>query len=117
LSEMENKDEVLHQLREELSKAAEKYLDAARVISEQRYEAARKLEKLVEAEINDLAMKSSFRIEVSGTDEEGNWAVTGFDQVMYMIATNPGEPLRQLGHIASGGALSRAMLALKAGAE
>src|SRR6202035_2877761 len=117
LSEMENKDEVLRQLREELSKAAEKYLDAARVISEKRYEAVCKLEKLVEAEINHLAMKSSFCIEVSGTDEEGNWAVTGFDQVMYMIATNPGEPLRQLGHIASGGALSRAMLALKAGAE
>ena len=42
-------------------------------MSKKRYEAARKLEKLVEAEINDLAMKSNFHIEVSGTDEEGNW--------------------------------------------
>ena len=81
LSEMENKDEVLRQLRGELAKAAEAYLSAARAISKKRYEAARKLEKLVEAEINDLAMKSSFRIEVSGTDEEGNWTATGFDQV------------------------------------
>jgi len=116
LSEMENKDEVLRQLREELSKAADKYLDAARAISKKRYEAARKLEKLVEAEINDLAMKSSFRIEVSGTDEEGNWTAAGFDQVVYMIATNPGEPLRPL-EIASGGELSRVMLALKASVE
>ena len=117
LSEMENKDEVLRQLRAELAKAAETYLGAAQAISKKRYEAARKLEKLVEAEINDLAMKSSFRIEVSGTDEEGNWTAAGFDQVLYMIATNPGEPLRQMEHIASGGELSRVMLALKASVE
>ena len=72
LSEMENKDEVLRQLRAGLAQAAEEYLDAARTISKKRYESARKLEKLVEAEINDLAMKSSFRIEVSGSDEEGH---------------------------------------------
>jgi DNA repair protein RecN (Recombination protein N) len=117
LSEMENKDEVLRQLRAELAKAAEAYLGAAQAISKKRYEGARKLEKLVEAEINDLAMKSSFRIEVSGTDEEGNWTAAGFDQVLYMIATNPGEPLRQMEHIASGGELSRVMLALKASVE
>jgi DNA repair protein RecN (Recombination protein N) len=62
-------------------------------------------------------MKSNFRIEVSGTDEEGNWTSAGFDQVAYMISTNPGEPLRQLEHIASGGELSRVMLALKASVE
>jgi DNA repair protein RecN (Recombination protein N) len=117
LSEMENKDEVLRQLRAELAKAAETYLAAAQAISKKRYEAARKLEILVEAEINDLAMKSNFRIEVSGTDEEGNWTAAGFDQVLYMIATNPGEPLRQMEHIASGGELSRVMLALKASVE
>jgi DNA repair protein RecN (Recombination protein N) len=117
LSEMENKDEILRQLRAGLAQAAEQYLDAARVISRKRYESARKLEKLVEAEINDLAMKSTFRIEVSGTDEEGNWTSAGFDQVVYMIATNPGEPLRPLEQIASGGELSRVMLALKASVE
>ena len=117
LSEMENKDEVLRQLRGELAQAGETYLGAARAISKRRYDAARKLEKLVEAEINDLAMKSSFHIEVSGSDEEGNWTASGFDQVLYMIATNPGEPLRQMEHIASGGELSRVMLALKASVE
>jgi len=117
LSEMENKDEVLRQLRGELAQAAEEYLRAARAISKKRYEAARKLEKLVEAEINDLAMKSNFRVEVSGTDEEGNWTTSGFDQVVYLISTNPGEPRRRLEHIASGGELSRVMLALKASVE
>src|SRR5713226_9105317 len=117
LAEMENKDEVLRQLRQALAQAADEYLDAARALSRKRYEAARKLEKLVEAEINDLAMKSNFRIEVSGTDEEGNWTASGFDQVVYMISTNPGEPLRQLEDIASGGELSRVMLALKPSVE
>lgn len=117
LSEMENKDEILAQLHIELAQAAQEYLRAARAVSKKRHEAARKLEKLVEAEINDLAMKSSFQIEVSGDEEEGNWTSSGFDQVVYLISTNPGEPLRRLEHIASGGELSRVMLALKASAE
>jgi len=117
LSEMENKDEILRQLRTELGKAAETYLDAARAFSKRRYDAARKLEKIVEAEINDLAMKSRLRIEVSGTDEEGNWTGSGFDHVVYLIATNPGEPMRPLEQIASGGELSRVMLALKSSIE
>ncbi len=117
LSAMENKDETLRQLHVELAKAAEEYLLAARAISRKRYEAARKLEKLVEAEINDLAMRSIFHIEVSGTDEAGNWTASGFDTVVYLIATNPGEPMRPLEQIASGGELSRVMLALKASVE
>jgi len=117
LREMENKDEVLRQLRGELAKAAEDYLCEARMLSKKRSEAARKLEKQVQAETTDLAMKSDFRIEVSSSEDEGNWSPYGFDQVVYMIATNPGEPLRQLEHIASGGELSRVMLALKATVE
>ena len=117
LSEMENKDEVLRRLRSDLSKAGQDYLTAARALSKKRYEFARKLEKLVETAVNDLAMKASFRIEVSGTDEPENWSASGFDQVVYLISTNPGDPLRQLEQIASGGELSRVMLALKASAE
>jgi DNA repair protein RecN (Recombination protein N) len=117
LSEMENKDDILAKLRAELAQAAAEYLRVARSISKKRYEAARKLEKLVETEINDLAMKSAFHIDVSGTDEEATWSASGFDHIFYMISTNPGEPLRRLEHIASGGELSRVMLALKASVE
>ena len=117
LSEIENKDEILKELRAELAEAAEKYLQAARAISKKRYEVAKKLEKLVEAEINELAMKSQFRIEISGTDEESNWTHSGFDQAEFMISTNPGEPMHPLEQIASGGELSRVMLALKASVE
>jgi DNA repair protein RecN (Recombination protein N) len=117
LSEVENKDEILRELRASLAVAAEQFLQKARAFSKKRYEAAKKLEKLVEAEINELAMKSQFRIEISGTDEECNWTSAGFDQVEYMISTNPGEPMHPLQQIASGGELSRVMLALKASVE
>ncbi|HXJ89821.1 MAG TPA: DNA repair protein RecN [Candidatus Binatia bacterium] len=114
LVEVENKDEILRQLRGDLAKAADQYLKAARTLSKKRADGARKLEKLVETEINDLAMKSTFRIQKATSEEERDWTAAGIDQVVYMISTNPGEPMRQLEHIASGGELSRVMLALKA---
>jgi DNA repair protein RecN (Recombination protein N) len=117
LAEMENKDEVLRDLRSNLVRAGQEYMAAARALSKKRYECARKLEKTVEAAINDLAMKASFKIEVTGSDEEPNWSASGFDQVVYMISTNLGETMRRLEDIASGGELSRVMLALKASVE
>ena len=117
LSEIENKDEILRGLRAELAKASAEYMRAARALSKKREDAARKLERLVEAEINDLAMKSTFQIQITTSEQEGNWSASGIDQVVYMIATNPGEPVRQLEHIASGGELSRVMLALKVSVE
>jgi DNA repair protein RecN (Recombination protein N) len=117
LSEIENKDDILRDLRKQLATAAEAYLQIARTVSKKRYEAAKKLERLVEAEINELSMKTQFRIEISGTDDEANWTASGFDQVEYMISTNPGEPMHPLDQIASGGEMSRVMLALKATVE
>lgn len=117
LSDVENKDEIMAELRAQLNSATRSYLEAAIGVSRKRHQAARKLEKLVEGEVNDLAMKATFRIEISSDEAEGNWTALGFDQVLYMIATNPGEPLRRLEQIASGGELSRVMLALKAVVE
>ena len=117
LSEIENKDEILRELRGRLTEAADDFLRHARALSSKRAQAARKLEKQVESEINDLAMKSAFRIEITSSEQERNWTPSGIDQVVYMITTNPGEPLRPLEQIASGGELSRVMLALKASVE
>jgi DNA repair protein RecN (Recombination protein N) len=117
LAEMQNKDEVLGQLRRQLGEAAQAYLAAARSLSRKRQDAARKLEKLVEQEANELAMKVRFRIQLAGSGEESSWTAAGFDQAEYLIATNPGEPEKPLQEIASGGELSRVMLALKASAE
>jgi len=117
LSEVENQDEILAELRADLARAADVYLRAARALAKRRAEAARRLEKAVEAEINDLAMKAAFRIEITTSENQTNWSASGIDQVVYMISTNPGEPLRRLEDIASGGEMSRVMLALKASVE
>jgi DNA repair protein RecN (Recombination protein N) len=123
LIEMENKDQVLLELRTKLAAAAEEYRKAAGTVSRQRTESARKLEKLVEAEINDLAMRASFRIVVEQfVDEdrgktEVHWTPSGMNQVIYRISTNAGETMRPLEQIASGGELARVMLALKASVE
>ncbi|MGD0824948.1 MAG: DNA repair protein RecN [Terriglobales bacterium] len=117
LSEMENKDQVLLELRAQLGVAAEEYRNAARGVSRKRLEAGRKLEKLVEAEINDLAMRASFRIAVEENEDEAHWSSSGINQVVYRISTNAGETMRPLEQIASGGELSRVMLALKASVE
>ncbi len=117
LLEMENKDQVLLELRAMLTVAGGEYRKAARAVSRKRLEAGRKLEKLVEAEINDLAMRASFRIAVEENDGENHWTSSGINQVVYRISTNAGETLRPLEQIASGGELSRVMLALKASVE
>jgi DNA repair protein RecN (Recombination protein N) len=117
LSEMENKDQVLAELRLQLAIAAERYRKAARGVSRKRSEAARKLEKMVEAEINDLAMRASFSITVEENEAEQHWTSFGINQVAYLIATNSGEAMRPLEQIASGGELSRVMLALKTSVE
>ena len=113
LAEMQNKDELLGELRRQLAAAGQDYLNAARALSRKRHEAAAKLQKLVEHEVNGLAMNARFRILVTGSAEEPTWTAAGFDQAAYLIATNPGEPEKPLEQIASGGELSRVMLALK----
>src|SRR5258707_15573791 len=62
-------------------------------------------------------MTSHWKSGVAGADEPANWTATGFDTVTYLISTNPGEPLKPVEQIASGGELSRVMLALKATIE
>ncbi len=117
LNELENREDVVRELKKDLEAAGAAYLSAAQAVSKKRYSSARELQKLVEAEINQLAMKTHFKIEVSGSDEQPNWTAAGFDSVAYLISPNPGEPLKPVEQIASGGELSRVMLALKATIE
>src|SRR6202158_5342411 len=117
LSEMENKDQVLLELRAQLALAGDDYRKAARSVSRKRLEAGKKLEKLVEAEINDLSMRASFRIAIEENGDDSRWTASGINQVIYRITTNAGETMRPLEQIASGGELSRVMLGHKASVE
>ena len=117
LDELENREEVLAQLGKKRDEAGAQYLRAAHELSRRRFDSAKKLEKQVEAEINNLAMRARFKAEITGGDDPSEWTSRGFDQVVYLIATNPGEPMKPVEQIASGGELSRIMLALKATVE
>jgi DNA repair protein RecN (Recombination protein N) len=117
LAEIENRDEILKSLRADLTKAAESYKAAARALTTDRAAAAKKLEKLAESQINDLAMKARFAIAVTPNEDPAAWTAHGWDQVECRIATNPGEPLQPLDQIASGGEMSRVLLALKVSVE
>ena len=120
LAEVEDRDETLKVLRAALNEAATAYRAAAAALSAERKAAATRLAKLAEAQINSLAMKVRFAVDVTGAapqSGEANWTAHGWDQVEYRIATNPGEPLKSLHEIASGGEMSRVMLALKVSVE
>jgi DNA repair protein RecN (Recombination protein N) len=117
LAEIEDRDEILKQLRSEVVDARARYAAAAQAVSVARGDAAIKLARLAEKQINDLAMKVRFEVTVSPQTSEAAWSAQGWDAVEYRISTNPGEPLKPLNEIASGGEMSRVMLALKVSVE
>ncbi|MBP1717212.1 MAG: repair protein recN [Deltaproteobacteria bacterium] len=95
-------------------------LQSARELSQQRKKIARNLDAKVEAELADLGMgKARFQIRLEGESPhpEGPasppFGETGLDRVEFFLSPNPGEDLKPLAKIASGGELSRIMLALK----
>jgi DNA repair protein RecN (Recombination protein N) len=117
LAEVEDRDEILKALRAALETAASEYRKAASALTAQRKTAATKLAKLAEAQINTLAMKTKFEVSIKTNEIQSAWTSTGSDEVECRISTNPGEPLKSLAEIASGGEMSRVMLALKVAVE
>jgi DNA repair protein RecN (Recombination protein N) len=117
LAEVENRDALLEELKTKREKDAKAYRDAAGKVTASRRDSAKRLEKLAVGQINDLAMSTRFEVKVIPEESESGWTTHGWDQVQYRIATNAGEPLKPLDEIASGGEMSRVMLALKVTVE
>ena len=93
--------------------ARKAYLAAAAGLTEARRDAAARLEKAVAKELPPLKLdRARLSIEVAAKDEAA-WGPDGQDRVTFLVATNPGQAPGQLAKIASGGELSRLMLALK----
>lgn len=83
-------------------------------LSRKRSEAAVRMQDKVLAELALLKMeRTQFEIAVSTMDEANMVGPSGRDRVEFLLSTNPGEPLRPIGRVASGGELSRIMLAIK----
>ena len=117
LAEVENRDALLAELKAQETKDAAVYMKAAKELTAARTAAAARLEKLATAQINDLAMQVKFKVDVAPEREAGSWTVHGWDRFECLIATYAGEPLKPLEEIASGGEMSRVMLALKVTVE
>lgn len=117
LQEIQDRDALLAAARQQVAETEHIYRCVAEDLTHARTSAARKLEELAEAQINDLAMHVKFRVEVAPQKETQFWTGVGWDHVECLIATNIGEPLKPLEEIASGGEMSRVMLALKVSVE
>jgi DNA repair protein RecN (Recombination protein N) len=117
IAEIENRDELVKELRAGLSVAEREYTAAARVLSDERRTAAARLGKRAEAQVNDLAMRAKFEVSVISSEAQSGWRADGWDTVICRIATNVGEPLKPLNEVASGGEMSRVLLALKVAVE
>ena len=117
LAEVENRDALLTELRAKQARDAERYEAAAAELTSDRMGAAKRLEKLAEVQINDLAMSTRFHVQVTAERSPERWNAHGWDEIECLIATNAGEPLKALHEIASGGEMSRVMLALKVTVE
>jgi DNA repair protein RecN (Recombination protein N) len=115
LAALETSTERAAQLEHELEEAAVRYRDAARRLSAARHEAAPRLAAGLCATLAELAMERTrceFRFGSSEPPPE-RWTPVGIDEVELYVSPNPGEDLRPLNRIVSGGELSRLMLAMK----
>jgi DNA repair protein RecN (Recombination protein N) len=112
LEMLQNGEEAL-EAREKAAEAARMaYLKAAKTLSAGRGKAAKTLSKSVEAELPDLKLGSA-RFIVEQQVDEGRLSANGFDSIAFHVQTNPGTAAGPLIKVASGGELSRFLLALK----
>lgn len=103
----------LEQLQRDCQKAKDAYKKEAGQLHEARVKSSQLLEKRVMEELAQLKMQQTrFQVEIQPLAEE-NWSEAGMDKVQYIASTNPGTPLQPIAKIASGGELSRFMLAFK----
>ena len=113
LASLESGEERLERLERAREEARDAYLARARELSDRRREAAGRLDAAVMAELEPLRLGGARFETAFETIEQDRGASSGLDRVQFMIATNEGVPTGPLRRVASGGELSRVMLALK----
>ncbi len=106
-SEIERYDRLIHEQQLKVS-------ELARLLSDKRKEAAKRLTKLVGKELDALKMGSvRFLVQVIPNEGDEGYGSDGVDRIEFLLSANVGEPLKPMARVASGGELSRVMLALK----
>jgi len=112
INQIENLDEFLQKKKRELASIEEKMQELGFTLHEKRVKIARELERNINQELEDLEMKQAeFQVEIVKQDDK--FFSHGMDQIRFLIKTNVGNDFKPLVKTASGGELSRIMLALK----
>jgi len=113
-AELESGDERLQELEREYSSSKTSFLVAAGKLSKERRRFAVGFANALEGVLAELAMdKTRFEVRFGEPASEAQWGAEGVDSVEFFVSPNPGEELRPLARIVSGGELSRIMLAIK----
>jgi DNA repair protein RecN (Recombination protein N) len=111
---LDTREERIAELATRLDGEARLLRTLAQQLSKKRTDAAKRMTSLVEAELAALKMEQAiFQITVSSDESAEEPGPAGHDRVEFILSSNQGEPPRPLGRVASGGELSRIMLALK----
>jgi DNA repair protein RecN (Recombination protein N) len=111
LAELSDSGQSLEVLEQSYQAIQTELLQACANLTEQRKQAARQLEALLLKELKPLAMdRVQFKVEITASQP----TATGSDRITFVFSPNPGEPLKPMTEIASGGEMSRFLLALKA---
>lgn len=113
LALIEGGEETLARLEAAAGEARDAFAEAARAVSAVRHEAAARLDAAVAGELVPLKLDAArFRTDIAELPQD-QWSQAGIDRVEFLVSTNAGTPFGALGKIASGGELSRFILALK----
>ena len=110
---VDDQSDTLAALERRESEARRHYLETARRLSDARHAAAKRLDTAVNAEFPPLKLEKASFVTAFEELPEGAWGPDGIDRVSFLVTTNPGAPPGPLSRIASGGELSRFMLAIK----
>ncbi|MDA0204340.1 MAG: DNA repair protein RecN [Acidobacteria bacterium] len=114
VEELSSSEKTAEQVEKRLAQAGSDYLAAATKLSSARRKAADGLETQVETELNQLAMpKARFAVAQEPSQDASGWTSAGIDRIRYDFSANPGQQLKPLAQVASGGELSRVTLAIK----
>ena len=112
--DLEHNNERLAQIEADLDQSRKDLQKVANKLSQARHKVSELLAKSVTAELKDLKMGDArFLVELADREDLATWTPSGKDAVQFCVQTNKGEPARPLGKIASGGELSRLMLAIR----
>ena len=112
--ELLQSESLAEELNKQLTALTIKLYGSAELLNRERENAAHILEKNITSELENLEMKnSSFKVSLTYNKDEGNFTKNGLNTAEFLISSNAGEPLKPLSKIASGGEMSRIMLAIK----